>query len=44
MSILDEQYAEFEKLPNEEKIKCFERDGRLYDMVISQQLNRQILD
>jgi len=44
MSILDEQYAEFESLPNEEKTKCFEKDGRLYDMIISQQLNRQILD
>ncbi len=44
MTILDEQYAEFERLPNEERIKCFEKDGRLYDMIISQQLNRQILD
>jgi len=44
MSILDEQYAEFERLPNEERVKCFEKDGRLYDMIISQQLNRQILD
>jgi aspartate carbamoyltransferase catalytic subunit len=44
MTILDEKYAEFEKLPSEEKIKCFERDGRLFDMIISQQLNRPILD
>ena len=44
MTILDEQYAEFERLPNEEKIKCFEKDDRLYDMIMSQQLNRQILD
>src|SRR5512136_434791 len=44
MTILDEQYAEFERLPNEERIKYFEKDGRLYDMIISQQLNRQILD
>jgi aspartate carbamoyltransferase catalytic subunit len=44
MTILDEQYAEFERLPNEERVKCFEKDGRLYDMIISQQLNRQILD
>lgn len=44
MTILDEQYAEFERLPNEERIKCFEKDGRMYDMIISQQLNRQILD
>jgi len=39
MTILDEQYAEFERLPNEERIKCFEKGGRLYDMIISQQLN-----
>jgi aspartate carbamoyltransferase catalytic subunit len=44
MTILDEKYAEFESLPSEEKIRCFERDGRLFDMIISQQLNRQILD
>jgi aspartate carbamoyltransferase catalytic subunit len=44
MTILDEKYAEFERLPNEEKVKCFEREGRLFDMIISQQLNRQILD
>ncbi len=44
MTILDEQYAEFERLPNEERVKCFEKDGRLYDMIMSQQLNRQILD
>ncbi|MBN1106303.1 MAG: aspartate carbamoyltransferase [Deltaproteobacteria bacterium] len=44
MTILDEKYAEFEKLPSEVKIKRFERDGRLFDMIISQQLNRQILD
>ncbi|MFC1821817.1 aspartate carbamoyltransferase [Thermodesulfobacteriota bacterium] len=44
MGIFDEQYAEFEKLPSEEKVKTFEREGRLYDMIISQQLNREILD
>ncbi|MGD2125456.1 MAG: aspartate carbamoyltransferase [Desulfobacteraceae bacterium] len=44
MSVLDEKFEEFEKLPSEEKIKYFERDGRLYDMIISQQLNRQILE
>lgn len=44
MTILDEKYAEFERLPSEEKIRCFERNGRLFDMIISQQLNRQILD
>jgi aspartate carbamoyltransferase catalytic subunit len=44
MNVLDERFAAFEKLPTEEKIKCFARNGRLYDMIISQQLNRQILD
>ena len=44
MNTLDEQFTEFERLPNEEKIQCFIRDGRLYDMIISQQLNREILE
>ena len=44
MSILDDKFAKFEKLPSEERIKCFERNGRLYDMIISQQLNRQRLE
>jgi len=44
MTILDEKYGEFERLPSEEKIKCFERNGHLFDMIISQQLNRQILE
>jgi len=44
MTILDERFREFEMLPNEEKIKCFELNGRLFDMILSQQLNRQVLD
>ncbi len=44
MNILDEEFAEFQKLPTEERIKCFEKNGRLFDMVISQQLNRKIVD
>lgn len=44
MTILDEKFAEFENLAKEEKIKYFEREGRLYDMIVSQQLTRQILD
>ena len=44
MTSLDEKYGEFERLQSEEKIKCFERNGRLFDMIISQQLNRQILN
>lgn len=44
MNILDQKFAEFEKLDNEEKIKYFQRDGHLFDMIISQQLNRQVID
>jgi len=44
MSILDEKFSKFQNLPTEEKINCFEKDGRLFDMIISQQLNREILD
>ena len=44
MSILDDKFVEFEMLPSDEKIKCFEKNGHLYDMIISQQLNRQRLE
>jgi len=44
MNILDEKFAEFQKLPTEERIECFEKDGRLFDMIRSQQLNREIID
>ena len=44
MNILDEKFAEFERLPSEKKIELFSRNGRLFDMIISQQLNRRILD
>ena len=44
MTILDLKFQEFEQLPSEDKIAYFERDGRLYYMIISQQLNRQILN
>ena len=44
MSILDEEFSRFQELPTEEKIDCFGKDGRLFDMIISQQLNREILD
>ncbi len=44
MNILDEEFAEFRKLSTEERIKCFEKNGRLFDMIISQQLNRKIVD
>jgi len=44
MNILDEKFAEFQKLPTEEKIACYERNDRLFDMIMSQQLDRKILD
>lgn len=44
MNILDEKFAEFQKLPTEEKIECFKKNGRLFDMIISQQLDRKIID
>jgi len=44
MNVLDEKFAEFQTLPTEEKIKCFQRDGHLFDLIISQQLNRKVLD
>ncbi len=44
MNILDEKFEEFQKLSTEDKIECFERNGRLFDMIISQQLNRDILE
>ncbi len=44
MNMLDEEFAEFEKLLNEERAEYFMRDGRLYDMIFSQQLNRDILE
>ncbi len=44
MNVLDQKFAEFEKLDNEEKIKYFQRDGHLFDMIISQQINRKVID
>jgi len=44
MNVLDEKFNAFQQLPTEEKIEHFTQDGRLFDMIISQQLNRQILE
>ena len=44
MNILDEEFNVFQGLETEEKIGCFEKDGRLFDMIVSQQLNRKILE
>ena len=40
MNILDEKFAEFQKLPTEERIECFEKNGRLFDMIRSLQMTR----
>ena len=44
MNILDQKFAEFHELATEEKIECFMKNGRLFDMIVSQQLNREIID
>jgi len=44
LNILDKKFEEFRKRPTEEKVERFKRHGRLFDMVISQQLNREIID
>lgn len=44
MNTLDRKYAEFQNLATEEKIQYFKKNGRLFDMIISQQLDRQIID
>jgi aspartate carbamoyltransferase catalytic subunit len=44
MNILDQKFAEFHELSTEEKIEYFSKNGRLFDMIISQQLNREIID
>ena len=43
-NILDEKFGEFQKLKTEEKTECFKQNGRLFDMIMPQQLNRQIID
>ena len=44
MNVLDEKFAEFQNQETEEKVNCFNRNGWLFDMIMSQQLNREILD
>jgi len=44
MNILDEKFNEFQKVPKGDKVKYFEKDGRLFDMIFSQQINRSLLD
>ena len=39
MNILEERFAVFKMLPIEEKIECFQKDGRLFDMIISNYRN-----
>lgn len=44
MNVLDKQFEEFHQLSTEEKNKHFMKNDHLFDLVISQQLNREILD
>jgi aspartate carbamoyltransferase catalytic subunit len=44
MNVLDQKFAEFQKLSADERITHFKRNGHLFDMIISQQLDRKILD
>lgn len=44
MSHLDQQFESFKNLPTEKKIELFEMDGKLFDMILSQQLSREVLE
>ncbi|HPG36665.1 MAG TPA: aspartate carbamoyltransferase, partial [bacterium] len=44
MNYLDQQFENFKNLPIEKKIELFEMDGKLFDMIISQQLSREVLE
>jgi aspartate carbamoyltransferase catalytic subunit len=44
MPFLNEKFLEFHALPTAEKVKMFNQGDRLFDMIISQQLNRKIID
>ena len=44
MNILDEKFNEFQQVATEEKIERFKKDNRLFDMIFSQQLSREILE
>jgi aspartate carbamoyltransferase catalytic subunit len=44
MNILDESFATFQALPMERKIDVFKVNGRLFDMIVSQQLDRALID
>ena len=44
MNVLDEKFAEFQTLETEDKVECFNVNGRPFDMIMSQQLNREIID
>jgi aspartate carbamoyltransferase catalytic subunit len=44
MNALDQKFAEFQELSPKDKLGCFYRNGHLFDMITSQQLNREILE
>ncbi len=44
MNIHDTQFEKFQQLTTEQKIECFKINGRLFDMILSQQLDRDLID
>lgn len=44
-NLFDLEFAKFQQLPTETKIEHFKQpNGKIFDMIISQQLNREIID
>lgn len=44
MNILDQHFETFHQLSIEEKIERFKRNGKLFDLIYAQQLDRELLD
>ena len=44
MNVLDQKFAEFQKLSADEKINHFNSNGHLFDMIISHQMVCEILE
>ena len=44
MNYQDQQFENFKNQPTEKKIELFEMDGKLFDMIVSQQLSREVLE
>ncbi len=43
-SYLDDKFVTFRNLPMEQRISCFTKRGRVFDMIMSQQMDRQFID